>query len=264
MNRLLTLIALPLIVALTLTGCSAIELAPHTPGSATTGVSAAISPTNAAILARLVKLTDAASAGPGGDYYWKNGAAKINQSVMPAAGHVAFTSDSRGRSAVARATLTYAMFAASKGSRQGEPSDPPSWPAANERTAITYTLTGRTYHGYFYNRSHSVSDALAGTQSYGSPYNFTTGTRPQNVGADQNGGMRAAEELAEGYWKAHPNSTATLSYQTTPLYVGAETMPRGSIVDELSSDGAINVEVVVVNDAEGWHIDYATGAATQS
>jgi DNA-entry nuclease len=264
MNRFLSFAALPILATLTLTGCAAIPVTSQAPGNAGSAATSAapISASSAAILARLVKLTNAESAGPGGDYFWLNGKAKINPRVMPAAGHVAFAADNRGRSAVARATLTYAMFAASKGSRQGSPLDPPSWPT-NEHAAITYQLTGRTYHGYFYNRSHSVSDALAGVQSYTSPYNFTTGTRPQNVGADQNGGMRAAEEMAEGYWKAHPGSKATISYQTTPLYSGAETMPRGSVVDERSSDGAINAEIVVVNDAEGYRINYVTGAQTQ-
>lgn len=155
--------------------------------------------------------------------------------------------------------MTYSEYTASRGSRQGEPLEPPAWPG-NKIVAISYGLTGRTYHGYLYNKSHSIGDSLLGAKSYTSEYNFTTGTRPQNVGADQNGGMRAAEESAENYWESYPNTHHVIYYQTTPLYKGDETMPRGSIVDVRSSDKTLNKEIVVINSAEGIRLNYATGS----
>lgn len=105
------------------------------------------------------------------------------------AGDYHFASDSQGQASTAKAVLTYSEYKSSKGSRQGDPLDPPSWPSSNPKVAISYILAGRTYHGYLYNRGHSIGDSLLGAKSYTSEYNFTTGTRSQNVGADQNGGM---------------------------------------------------------------------------
>ncbi len=208
------------------------------------------------ILAKLINYTNEKSAGPTKNYYWDNGTANLSGFETMKAGDYHFSADNQGRSGVARAILTYSEFEASKGARQGSPLDPPAWPVSNPKIAITFSLTGKTYHGYLYNRSHSIADSLLGSSSYTSKYNFTTGTRSQNVGADQNGGMRTAEELAENYWKNHSGTNNTIQYQTTPLYNGNETVPRGSIVDEKSSDGLLNVEIVVINDAEGITINY--------
>jgi DNA-entry nuclease len=41
-----------------------------------------------------------------------------------------------------------------------------------------------------------------------------------------------------------------------------DAVPRGTIVDVLSSDGAANQEFVVINDAEGWSIDYTNSTST--
>lgn len=216
------------------------------------------------ILNKLNEYTNAKSAGPTGNYYWENGSAKLSGFENLKAGEYSFNADDKGRSGVARAILTYSQFEASKGSRQGQPLDPPAWPSSNPKIAITFSLTGRTYHGYLYNRSHSIADSLLGEGSYTSQYNFTTGTRSQNVGANQNGGMRYAEELAEDFWKTNPNTSATINYQTTPVYNANETIPRGSIVDIKSSDNTLNTEVVVINSAEGLEIDYASGTPISS
>jgi DNA-entry nuclease len=229
--------------------------------------SSSYSPTAASttdILNKLSEYTNAKSAGPTGNYYWENGSARLSGFDAMKAGEYSFNADDKGRSGVARAILTYSQFEASKGSRQGQPLDPPAWPSSNPKIAITFSLTGRTYHGYLYNRSHSIADSLLGEGSYTSQYNFTTGTRSQNVGANQNGGMRYAEELAEDFWKANPNTNATINYQTTPVYNANETIPRGSIVDIKSSDNTLNTEVVVINSAEGLEIDYASGTPISS
>lgn len=214
------------------------------------------------ILPQLMSYTNEQSAGPTKNYYWENGSAKLTQFESLRAGDYHFEADTQGRSATARAVLTYAQYHSSKGSRQGKPLDPPFWPKDNPKIAIPFSLTGKTYHGYQYNRSHSIADSLLGKGSYTSQYNFTTGTRSQNVGANQDGGMRYAEELAENYWQKHPNTSQTISYQTTPLYNGDETIPRGSIVDMKSSDGKLDIEVIIINSAEGLQIDYQTIPST--
>jgi DNA-entry nuclease len=222
-------------------------------GSTTSGAPA----NTAAILAKLVTYDKTKSPGPTKDYYWVNGAARITKTAMPQAGKAKFTYDNDGRSSIARATLTYALYAASKGSRQGNPLDPPGWPSSNPEVYSTSALTGKTSHTYLWNRSHSIADSLLGALSYSSNANFTAGTKDQNVGADDNGGMRAAEEVAEKYWAAHPNSTVVIWYQTTPLYSGSNMIPSGSIVDELSSDGYVNKEIVVLNDEEDITVNYS-------
>jgi hypothetical protein len=220
--------------------------------------------THKAILKKLVTYDKKESAGPTGDYYWDNGKAELVGFKHMKAGTYHFSSDKKGRSATAKAILTYTEYKNSKGSRQGEPLDPPAWPTNNDKVAIQYKLTGRTYHGYLYNRSHSIGDSLLGKGSYDSKYNFTTGTRPQNVGATQNGGMRHAEETVEKYWDSHSNTKNTISYSTTPLYKSNEKIPRGSIVDIKSSDGSLNKEIVVINSIEGTKIKYRTGAVVST
>ncbi|GEO69369.1 DNA/RNA non-specific endonuclease [Levilactobacillus acidifarinae] len=215
---------------------------------------------NSQVLKKLVSYTNDESAGPTQNYYWELGKAHTTGFKNLKAGDYHFASDAQGRAGTARAVLTYGEYAGSRGSRQGNPLEPSGWPTENPKVAISYVFTGRTYHGYLYNRSHSIGDSLLGAKSYTSENNFTTGTRPQNVGANQDGGMRYAEETAEDYWKANPNTSDTLQYETTPLYYHSETIPRGSIVDIKSSDGQINTAIAVINSAEGIKIDYDTGS----
>ncbi|QHM59434.1 hypothetical protein C7M46_00077 [Pediococcus pentosaceus] len=262
MKKLSTLGLIALSAFTIVTGSSTIF-----PGITTRTVSAStkiikkdtIKKSHKAILKKLVTYDQKESAGPTGDYYWDNGKAELVGFKHMKAGNYHFSSDKIGRSATAKAILTYTEYKNSKGSRQSEPLDPPAWPITNDKVAIEYKLTSRTYHGYLYNRSHSIGDSLLGKDSYDSEYNFTTGTRPQNVGATQNGGMRHAEETVEKYWESHSNTKNTISYETTPLYKGNEKIPRGSVVDIKSSDGSLNKEIVVINSVEGTKIKYLTG-----
>lgn len=224
-----------------------------------TPTSTATKSRNQQVLKKLVSYTNHESAGPTQNYYWHLGKAHTNGFKHLKAGDYHFASDSQGRAGTARAVLTYGEYAGSRGSRQGDPLNPSSWPTDNPKVAISYAFTGRIYHGYLYNRSHSIGDSLLGAKSYTSENNFTTGTRPQNVGANQDGGMRYAEETAEDYWQANPNTSDTIQYATTPLYYRSETIPRGSIVDIKSSDGQLNTAVAVINSAEGIKINYHTG-----
>lgn len=212
------------------------------------------------VINKLVAYTNKQSAGPTGDYYWHIGKARLNGFKNLKTGGHRFSADSQSRPSTARAKLTYRQYAVSRGSRQGDPKEPYAWPSTNPIVAISYASTGRTYHGYLWNRSHSIGDSLLGADSYESSNNFTTGTRPQNVGADQDGGMRYAEETVENYWTSHANTDQTVYYQTTPLYHGNESMPRGSVIDIKSTDGVLDTEIAVINDAEGIKINYNDGS----
>lgn len=215
---------------------------------------------NISIMATLINLTDQANAGNNRNYYFEAGKARLQDDSDLQNGQMDFKLDSYGRSSTARGKLTYQMFEQSKGKRQGQPLDPPYWPK-NFKTEIHYGLTNRTYHGYMYNRSHSIADSLGGEATYTSKANFTTGTRPQNVGANQKGGMRYAEEMVENYWKEHVNTNEIVHYQVEPMYKNNEGIPRGSIIDIKSSDNVLNKRIVVINDVEGMKINYETGAA---
>ncbi|HEY0222752.1 MAG TPA: deoxyribonuclease [Lactovum miscens] len=211
----------------------------------------------------LIDYTNQSYPGPTQNYYYDNGAADMTGFTKIKSGQALFLPDSQGRSGTAVAILTYSEFVASKGARQGNPLKPPYYPK-NVKTSISFSLTGKTEKGYIWNKSHSIADSLLGKLSYSSKYNFTSGTRSQNVGANDRGGMRFPEEIAENYWKSHPNTNITISYMTTPIYNGNEKIPRGSIVDEKSSDGTINTEIVVINSAEGLSINYNTGSFTHT
>lgn len=215
---------------------------------------------NISIMATLINLTDQANAGDNRNYYFEVGKARLQDDSDLKNGQLDFKLDEKGRSSTARGKLTYQMFEQSKGKRQGQPLDPPYWPK-NVKTEIHYSLTNRTYHGYLYNRSHSIADSLGGEKTYTSKANFTTGTRPQNVGANQKGGMRYAEEMVENYWKEHANTTEIVHYQVEPMYKNNEVIPRGSIIDIKSSDNILNKRIVVINDVEGMKINYETGVA---
>lgn len=211
---------------------------------------------------QLLEYTNSQSSGPTKNYYWDAGPAKIQSSNVNV-GDIQYSVDTEGRSSLAIGKLTYKMWKDSAGSRQGEPLDPPQgWPY-NPKVAIKYEMTNRTYHGYMYNRSHSIADSLAGDKTYTDASNFTTGTRPQNVGANQKGGMRAAEILVEDYWKSNVDSDQYVDYQVLPVYNENETLPRGTIVDIKSSDGKLDKRLVIINDVEQYVIDYNSGKFTR-
>lgn len=211
---------------------------------------------------KLLEYTNSQSSGPTKNYYWDAGPAKIQSSNVNI-GDIQYSVDTEGRSSLAIGKLTYKMWKDSAGSRQGEPLDPPQgWPY-NPKVAIKYEMTNRTYHGYMYNRSHSIADSLAGDKTYTDASNFTTGTRPQNVGANQKGGMRAAEILVEDYWKSNVDSAQYVDYQVLPVYNENETLPRGTIVDIKSSDGKLDKRLVIINDVEQYVIDYNSGKFTR-
>lgn len=87
-----------------------------------------------------------------------------------------------------------------------------------------------------------------------------TGTRFQNVGEDNQGGMAYAETIARDWLESAP-AGSYIYYAATPVYVGDELVPRSVYVDMLSSDGTVNehVEVFNVSGDDGYSVDYSTG-----
>ena len=139
--------------------------------------------------------------------------------------------------------------------QSGSMPNPSGWPSSNSKVSIPL-YNGKTYNGYLYNRSHLVADSLGGDAFV---ENLVTGTRTQNVGAnDGKGGMAYAETIARNYMKKHPNGY--LYYAATPVYVGDELVPRSVYVDMKSDDGQINSHIEVYNTAKGFAINYADGS----
>lgn len=164
--------------------------------------------------------------------------------------------DGLGRTQGVHACVTYDMRRAGADRERADISDitPSGW--RDNAECDIQMPDGTTYHGYFYNRSHLLAKSLGGDDA---AYNLVTGTRTQNVGAnDGNGGMGYAETIARDWLDAHHDGT--LQYRVTPAYVGDELVCRSTFVDIRSSDGSIDMHIEVYNAALGYEIDYATGA----
>jgi DNA-entry nuclease len=88
--------------------------------------------------------------------------------------------------------------------------------------------------------------------------NLITGTRMQNVGAnDGTGGMAYTERKVVNYLYEHHNGS--VYYSANPVYRGKELLPRSVIVDVKSSDKKLNERVIVYNAAKGYKINYKKG-----
>lgn len=119
-----------------------------------------------------------------------------------------------------------------------------------------------TYKGWLYNKSHTLGFALGGDME---THNVTLGTRSQNVGSGQNGGMGYPEsEVKEA---VENNKDAKVYYQATPVYNKDELVPRGTHVRAYSVNDngkTVNLNVWVFNTQNGVDIDYKTGAWTRT
>ena len=193
------------------------------------------------------------------DYVLRAGAARVSKA--PAAGQVVYSPlDSLGRTRTVTATVTYAMVARSAGRRQEIPEDqaPSGW--GHNGPAHIALYNGRVYNGYFWNRSHLLADSLGGQAIR---RNLITGTRTQNVGAnDGSGGMAFTERRVVQYLNSHHQ--VTCFYRATPVYNGSELLPRAVAVDVRTSDRALYMRVIVYNCAKGYTIDYRTGTYSGS
>lgn len=190
-------------------------------------------------------------------YYLEIGKAKVTN--KPKAGVIKYSKlDKYGRTGRAVGNITYKMVKESAGWRQPIPdgTNPSGW---TKNQIVTIKLyNGNVYRGYFWNRSHLIADSLGGKAI---KRNLITGTRMQNVGANNGkGGMAYMERKAVNWLYKHKKGT--IYYSASPVYVGKELVPRSVIVDIKTSDGSINKRVVVYNAAKGYTINYAKGTFT--
>lgn len=94
--------------------------------------------------------------------------------------------DSMGRTKRVVGNINYKLVRDSAGWREDIPEseDPSGWPRNNKIIKIKL-YNGRTYRGYGWNRSHLIADSLGGKAIR---RNLITGTRMQNVGANDGKG----------------------------------------------------------------------------
>ena len=138
-----------------------------------------------------------------------------------------------------------------------DPIDDPAGFSKNAKVSIPSVNGKKPYNGYFYNRSHMISAALGGSPK---AENLITGTRMQNVGERNKGGMRYTETQAEKYVASPKAKTCALTYEVTPHYRNTtDAVPTWVEVNMQSCDKSIDERVAVFNDAAGHTIDYATG-----
>lgn len=194
------------------------------------------------------------------NYYLVTGPAELTS--RPDAGVVEYGSlDALGRATgvVACVDAPLAEQGASRERQNLSNVNPSGW-GSNAKVEIELP-NGKTYKGYFWNRSHLLAKSLGGSDEL---ENLVCGTRMQNVGANvrgSEGGMAYSETLARNWLDKNPDGY--VYYAATPFYVGNELVCRYVLVDVLSSDGQIDCRVVVYNAAKGYTIDYANGNFSQ-
>lgn len=188
------------------------------------------------------------------NYVVKIGKAKV--SGKPGKGIIRYSKlDKYGRTRRAVGNITYKMVKDSAGWRQDfeEGSDPSGW--GGNRIVRIKLYNGKYYKGFLWNRSHLIADSLGGRAFR---RNLITGTRMQNVGAnDGRGGMAYTERKVVDYLYLHHK--ASVYYSANPVYQDKELVPRSVIVDIKSSDGKLNERVIVYNAAKGFKINYKKG-----
>ena len=211
-----------------------------------------------------ISITEPVSAKSPSKYTWKektapNYVVKVGKAKVknkPKKGKIKYSKlDKYGRTGRVVGNITYKMVKKSAGWREefAPGSDPSGW-GQNQKVAIQL-YNGRTYHGYLWNRSHLIADSLGGKAIR---KNLITGTRMQNVGAnDGKGGMAYSERKVVDYLYKHHK--ASVYYSATPVYKKKEKIPRSVIVDFKSSDGKLNERVIVYNAAKGFKLDYKKG-----
>lgn len=132
-----------------------------------------------------------------------------------------------------------------------------TWRGSNSNNA---EMDSNGYHGWLYNKSHSLAWSLGGDME---THNLTLGTRAQNVGtnkAKEGGGMGYPETQIRNAMQSKPDTK--VYYDVKPVYNGDELVPRGSHVRAYSvnDDGkTINLNVWIFNAQDGIEIDYHTG-----
>lgn len=194
------------------------------------------------------------------DGYVVRGKAVIDYNVSPGEFHYNGL-DSLGRTTYAVASITKSVYDKELGEGRekfGSDADKISGWGHNSKAEIVWS-NNQVYKDYGFNRSHLIADSLGGE---GKRENLVTGSRFQNVGCDNNGGMAYSENEARK-WLSNAGNSDYLYYCATPVYVGDELVPRSVYVDIASSDGTIDQHIEVFNVTgdvkNGVTIDYLTG-----
>lgn len=102
-----------------------------------------------------------------------------------------------------------------------------------------------SYKGWLYNKSHTLAWSLGGDME---THNVTLGTRSQNVGSGQDGGMGYPESRVREAVKKHKE--AKVYYKAEPVYKDEELVPRGTHVRAYSINDkgkTINLNIWVFN-----------------
>lgn len=185
------------------------------------------------------------------------GKAEVDTNLSPGAVNY-LPLDSLGRTQGVDAAITHEMLeAGSARKRARDMPEPSGWPKKNFRADIV-TPTGDMYSGYFWNRSHLLAKSLGGADII---ENLVTGTRMQNVGAQNGqGGMDVIETALRDWIGDYPDTVAY--FRARAIYEADELIPRSVIVDVLTSDGHIDEKLEIYNAAKGYSINYYTGEAS--
>lgn len=115
-----------------------------------------------------------------------------------------------------------------------------------------------TYNGWLYNKSHTLGWSLGGDME---THNVTLGTRSQNVGSGQKGGMGYPEKQVRDAVKKHKD--IKIYYESEPVYKGSELVPRGTHVEAYSVNDngkSLNLNVWIFNRQKDIKINYKNGS----
>lgn len=186
------------------------------------------------------------------NYYKVVGKSNIDENLLKGNKIIYGTLDKLGRPTFVRAKLDYELIEKERQEKR-EPIEvnPIGW-GHNKKVSIK--SLGNVYNGFFWNRSHLLADSLGGLPI---KENLITGTRMQNVGIKNKGGMAYTETKAREYFKNYTKEK--MYYFVECVYNGNEIIPRYVIINIKTTDNKIDEKVIVYNEAEGFEIDYNTG-----
>ena len=178
------------------------------------------------------------------NYYKVIGESTIDEDKFGAPGTIVYSQlDSLGRTQTAYAYLNYKLVSDEKNQKRESFSNSKNerlagWPTKNSKVVIPYATKGAALK-----------------------VNAITGTRTQNVGENNTGGMAYIEEKLRQFFENPTNET--VFYEVKPVYTGNELIPRVVEINVKSSDGSINEHILVYNTAKGYTINYNDGTFTK-
>lgn len=201
--------------------------------------------------------------------------ADINTANTKKDGYVGYSQlDEKGRTRQVTAVINYNMVHANSSSVKKRPdfpetTQPSGWKLNSSFNGTSWnggTSNNRIVHanglnGYFYNKSHLVAYSLGGDMN---THNVITGTRQQNVGFNNQGGMAYLETKVRNL--INGNHSDRVFYRATPVYNADELVPRSVVVQAYSLNdqgSSIDESVAIPNVQRGFTINYGTGAFTQ-